>query len=72
MRLTILLFLAASPAAAHPGHLAEVAGHGHWIGAAAIGLAAAIALWGALKGEKAEPESKPEDAPEEDAEAEPA
>ena len=67
MRLTLLLLLAASPAAAHPGHLAEVAGHGHWIGAAAIGLAAAIALWGALKGEKAE-----EEEPEEDAEAEPA
>ena len=68
MRLTILLLLAASPAAAHPGHLAEVAGHGHWIGAAAIGLAAAIALWGALKGEK----TVEEDEPEEDAEAEPA
>ena len=65
MRLTLLLLLAAAPAAAHPGHLAEVAGHGHWIGAAAIGLAAAIALWGALKGEKSE-----EEEPEEDAEAE--
>ena len=67
MRLAVLLALAATPAAAHPGHLAEVAGHGHWIGAAAIGLAGAIALWGALKGAKEKPE---EDAEAEETEAE--
>lgn len=33
------------PAAAHPGHLTEVAGHGHWLGAAALGAAIAIGLW---------------------------
>lgn len=49
---TILALLIAGPAAAHPGHLAEVAGHGHWLGAAAIGAAIAIGLWQALKGRK--------------------
>ncbi|EAR49588.1 hypothetical protein OG2516_09128 [Oceanicola granulosus HTCC2516] len=45
--LTILALLAASPAAAHPGHIAEVAGHGHWIAAGALGLAALVGLLGA-------------------------
>lgn len=39
---------------AHPGHLAEVAGHGHWLGAAAIGAAIALGAWAALKGKKKE------------------
>lgn len=29
-------------AVAHPGHLAELAGHGHWLGAAALGAAIAL------------------------------
>ena len=71
MRFATLAFavLAATGAQAHPGHLAEVAGHGHWLGAAAIGAAIAIGLWGALKGRKeakAE-EDAAEDAPEDDA-----
>lgn len=37
------------PAWAHPGHLADVAGHDHWLGAAAIGAAIAIGLWKALR-----------------------
>ncbi len=49
MRAIIPLLLLASPAAAHPGHLAEVAGHGHWIAAGAIGLAVLVGLWGKLK-----------------------
>ena len=40
----------AAPAQAHVGHLGEVAGHGHWLGAAAIGAAIAIGLWQGLKG----------------------
>ncbi|MFK7938432.1 MAG: DUF6732 family protein [Roseovarius sp.] len=53
-RLLILptLLLMAGAAQAHPGHLAEVAGHGHWLGAAAIGAAIAIGLWAAAKGRK--------------------
>jgi hypothetical protein len=46
--------VAASGAQAHPGHLAEVAGHGHWLGAAALGAAIAIGLWAGLKGRKDE------------------
>ncbi|MDQ2090764.1 DUF6732 family protein [Marimonas arenosa] len=42
----------ASAAQAHPGHLAEVAGHGHWLGAAALGAAIAIGLWKAAKDRK--------------------
>ncbi|WP_297772331.1 DUF6732 family protein [uncultured Roseovarius sp.] len=50
MILTALL--AGTAAHAHPGHLAEVAGHGHWLGAAAIGAAIAIGLWSGLRGRK--------------------
>ena len=42
----------AAPAAAHPGHLAGLAGHDHWVAGAAIGVAAVIGLLGALKGRK--------------------
>lgn len=44
--------VAPAAAQAHPGHLAEVAGHGHWLGAAAIGAAIALGLWAGLKGRK--------------------
>ena len=60
--MTRLLFLIGAAmigtaAQAHPGHLAEVAGHGHWLGAAAIGAAIAIGLWAAAKGRKAAEET---------------
>ena len=56
MKYAILLvtLVVASGAQAHPGHLAEVAGHGHWLGAAALGAAIAIGLWAGLKGRKDE------------------
>ena len=64
MRL-ILTFAAiamtAQSAFAHPGHLAEVAGHGHWLGAAALGAAIALGAWAALKGKKNE-QSEADDA----------
>ena len=41
-------------AAAHPGHMADLAGHDHWVAGAAIGLAIALGLWGALKGGRKE------------------
>jgi len=44
-----VLALAPGAALAHPGHVTEVAGHGHWLGAAAIGAAIAVGLWQALK-----------------------
>lgn len=49
--LTVFAALAgAAPAFAHVGHIGEVAGHGHWIGLAALGGAAAIALAATLAG----------------------
>ena len=63
--LPFLTLLIASPALAHPGHIADLAGHGHWVGAAAAGAAIAIAIWAGLKG-KSKPEGEVEpDAPEE-------
>ncbi|WP_323780516.1 DUF6732 family protein [Thalassovita sp.] len=50
---TIAAIVWAGQAAAHPGHLAEVAGHGHWLAGAAIGAAIAIGLWAGLKGKSA-------------------
>lgn len=55
MKLLLIACLAllwTSAAFAHPGHLIEVAGHGHWLGAAAIGAAIALGAWAALKGKK--------------------
>ena len=63
----IVALFAAGAAHAHPGHLAEVAGHGHWLGAAAIGAAIAIGLWASLKDRKREQEAEAE-AEEDDAE----
>jgi len=47
-----ITLLAATAAQAHPGHMAEVAGHGHWLGAAALGAAIAIGLWAGLRSRK--------------------
>lgn len=54
LRITTVISAGTAPVAAlaHPGHLTEVAGHGHWLGAAAIGAAVAIGLWQALKGRR--------------------
>ncbi len=61
MRLTFALILttSAGPALAHVGHLADVAGHGHWIALGGIAIAAGIAILGGRK--------KPDNAPPEDA-----
>ncbi|MGI3169303.1 DUF6732 family protein [Pseudooceanicola sp. C21-150M6] len=70
--LALLMTLAASPALAHVGHLGDVAGHDHWLGAAAIGAAIAIGLWQAAKGRKtaaAKAETEDEAADEEPQEA---
>ena len=52
--LSLFALLWALPANAHPGHLADLAGHDHWVAGAAIGIAAVIGLLGALKGRKDE------------------
>lgn len=49
-----LAALAAGPALAHPGHVAEAAGHNHWIAGAAIGLAVLAGLYGWAKGRRRE------------------
>ena len=38
------LLLVAAPASADPGHLAEQAGHSHWIALAALGGALVVAV----------------------------
>lgn len=58
-------------ALAHPGHLAEAAGHGHWLGAAALGAAVAIGLWARARARKdaqadADADAAPEDAGDEE------
>ncbi|MBT9384729.1 hypothetical protein KM176_12745 [Pseudooceanicola sp. CBS1P-1] len=64
----VLLALLPLPAAAHPGHLAEAAGHAHWLGAAALGAALAIAAWQLLRGVKAKSEEDKAQAEGEEAE----
>lgn len=46
---------------AHVGHLGDLVGHDHWLGAAAIGTAIAIGLWTSLKGSKKSDEDQVED-----------
>ena len=41
--------LGVTPALAHTGHVAEAAGHSHWLGLAAAGVAIAVAIWAASK-----------------------
>jgi hypothetical protein len=41
--ITVGAALTAAPARAHPGHLGELAGHGHWIALAAGVIAALLA-----------------------------
>ncbi|WP_102108744.1 DUF6732 family protein [Oceaniglobus roseus] len=45
----LLALLAPGAALAHPGHLAGLAGHDHWVAGAAIGTAIALGLWAGLK-----------------------
>ncbi len=65
--LTLPAILLAAPALAHPGHLAGLAGHDHWVAGAAIGAAIAVGLWGALKGRgrKSEDETPAEESTDE-------
>ena len=59
----LLAMLTPAAAAADPGHIAEVAGHSHWIAGAAIATAAALGLlaWG--KKDKPEAEEEAEETP---------
>ena len=65
--LTLALVVPAGGAQAHPGHIADVAGHDHWVIGAAIGAIVLAGVLGALKGkpkpEEAEPETETEGEP---------
>lgn len=69
--LTVLLALGAGPVSAHPTHIIDLAGHNHWLAAAAVAAAAAAALWQAKsRGEQeaddeeveADPDAEPQEA----------
>jgi hypothetical protein len=45
--------LAAVPAFAHPVHVAEDAGHTHWLAVAAVGGAVVVAIVGYARGSRA-------------------
>ena len=65
--LPLIVIPLSTPAFAHPGHWADVAGHDHWVAGAAIGLAGLAAIWGAFKGKRAKDEAKVEEELEEEA-----
>ncbi|MEM7547235.1 MAG: DUF6732 family protein [Pseudomonadota bacterium] len=65
--LSALLLAPSAPAIAHVGHVAEVAGHSHWIGLAAALGAAALGAWIAGSKKKEEAEDCPEDTEEQPA-----
>lgn len=69
--LTLLMIVAAGPVAAHPGHLAGLAGHDHWVAGAALGAAVLVGIWGALKGKRKDDAADPDTGAEPDAGAEP-
>ncbi len=53
-------------AQAHPGHLADLAGHDHWVAGAAIGIAILIGAYGALTGKSKTRDVADDDAVEEE------
>ncbi|WP_377510871.1 DUF6732 family protein [Octadecabacter sp. R77987] len=65
--LSLIAMLFATSASAHPGHIADVAGHDHWVAGAAVGIAVLVGLWGALKGRGRNAAAEPEDETEEEA-----
>ena len=58
--------LGANAAVAHVGQLADVAGHGHWIGAAALGAAIALGAWATSKGKSDEASDEDDVEPDEE------
>lgn len=70
--LTLILIVSAGMAQAHPGHLAGVAGHDHWVAGAAIGLAILAGIYGALKGRKETTDAAQDDVDETEEEGVPA
>ena len=63
--LSLLLIATPGAASAHVGHIAEAAGHNHWVAGVAIGAVVAVAVWGWIKdskddGQPAEEDTQPE------------
>lgn len=48
--LSLIAILFATSVQAHPGHIADIAGHDHWVAGAAVGIAVLVGIWGAVKG----------------------
>lgn len=67
----LIPFLAAGPATAHTGHIADLGGHDHWVIGVGLGVIAGAAVAGWLKG-KTDGEADPDDAPEAEGEEAPA
>lgn len=65
--MTLIFAGLAGPALAHPSHIIDLAGHNHWLAAAAIAAAAAAALWQAKNRGEDQAEVEEEE-PETDAE----
>ena len=63
-----LLVVWGSAAQAHPGHIADLAGHDHWVAGAAIGIAILVGIYGALTG-KAESADETDEGAAEEADA---
>lgn len=64
--MTLVFAGLSGPALAHPTHIIDLAGHNHWLAAAAIAAAAAAALWQAKnRGEEPEAEEETDAEPQE-------
>lgn len=58
--IALIVLTMAGAADAHTGHIVDVAGHNHWLAGVAIGAAAGIALWQAVKGKRKSEETEAE------------
>lgn len=68
----ILLALLPTCALAHIGHIADAAGHDHWVAGAAIGIAIAVGIAKVVKDKNSKANEPEEDAEPDDTEGEPA
>ena len=67
--MTLALTMTAGAAQAHPGHLADLAGHDHWVAGAAIAIAILTGIYGAMKGKTEAEADEAEDGAQEEAAA---
>lgn len=67
--LFVYAILQPTAALAHLGHVADVAGHGHWIGVIAIGIAVGVAAWAGTKASNGDTKSEGDEPNDEPVEA---